>query len=375
MTAKKIVKHSDINSKRTSGDIFIPISVVLLTIIGTVFIYSASSYSAGATYGDSFYFVKKQVIGILLGIVAMIGACFIDYKKLKKFRYLVAIISVILLLLVFVPGIGIENYGAKRWIGFGSITLQPSEVAKFSLILFSAGYISEKTDKMRTFKGILPILSFGLLLCLLIIAEPNMSITVCMALLMVTLLFAGGMRIKHFIILIIPAVAVAVLLILMEPYRLNRLSAFLNPWASPKGEGYQLLQSLYALGSGGWFGVGLFNSRQKYAFLPFSESDFILSIVGEEIGFIGILLFFALLFFIVYRGIRTAIKAKDVFGYIMSVGITMIFGIQVVINALVVSGAIPPTGLPLPLVSSGNTSIIIFMAEMGILYNISKQSR
>jgi cell division protein FtsW len=160
--------------------------------------------------------------------------------------------------------------------------------------------------------------------------------------------------------------------VLIEPYRLNRLSAFLNPWASPKGEGYQLLQSLYALGSGGWFGVGLFNSRQKYAFLPFSESDFILSIIGEEIGFVGITLFFALLFFIVYRGIKTALKAKDVFGFIMAIGITMIFGIQVVINALVVSGAIPPTGLPLPLVSSGNTSIIIFMAEMGILYNISK---
>ena len=365
MTTKKIVK-------KLSGDIFIPISVILLTIIGTIFIYSASSYSAEATYGDKFYFVKKQVIGILIGIVAMVITCIVDYNILKKFRYVVAIISVILLLLVFVPGIGIENYGAKRWIGFGSITLQPSEVAKFSLILFSAGYVSKNVNKMRTFKGILPILIFGIILCLLIIIEPNMSITVCMALLMITLLFAGGMRIKHFIVLLIPAIAVAVLLVLIEPYRLNRLSAFLNPWASPKGEGYQLLQSLYALGSGGWFGVGLFNSRQKYAFLPFSESDFILSIIGEEIGFVGITLFFALLFFIVYRGIKTALKAKDVFGFIMAIGITMIFGIQVVINALVVSGAIPPTGLPLPLVSSGNTSIIIFMAEMGILYNISK---
>ena len=365
MTTKKRVK-------KLSGDIFIPISVILLTIIGTIFIYSASSYSAEATYGDKFYFVKKQVIGILIGIVAMVITCIVDYNKLKKFRYVVAIISVILLLLVFVPGIGIENYGAKRWIGFGSITLQPSEVAKFSLILFSAGYVSKNVNKMRTFKGILPILIFGIILCLLIIIEPNMSITVCMALLMITLLFAGGMRIKHFIVLLIPAIAVAVLLVLIEPYRLNRLSAFLNPWASPKGEGYQLLQSLYALGSGGWFGVGLFNSRQKYAFLPFSESDFILSIIGEEIGFVGITLFFALLFFIVYRGIKTALKAKDVFGFIMAIGITMIFGIQVVINALVVSGAIPPTGLPLPLVSSGNTSIIIFMAEMGILYNISK---
>ena len=149
--------------------------------------------------------------------------------------------------------------------------------------------------------------------------------------------------------------------------------AFINPWANPKGEGYQLLQSLYALGSGGWFGVGLFNSRQKFSFLPFAESDFILSVIGEEIGFVGLLVFFSLLFFIVYRGLVSAYRAPDLFGFLLAIGITMIFGIQTIVNALVVTGSIPPTGLPLPLVSSGNTSIIIFMAEMGILFNISKQ--
>ncbi len=162
-------------------------------------------------------------------------------------------------------------------------------------------------------------------------------------------------------------------MIAIAPYRLDRLSAFINPWASPKGEGYQLLQSLYALGSGGWFGVGLFNSRQKFAFLPFAETDFILSVIGEEIGFIGLIFFFALLGIIIYKGLKIASRAKDVFGHIVAVGITMIFGIQVIVNALVVTGSIPPTGLPLPLVSSGNTSIIIFMTEMGVLYNISKQ--
>ena len=213
----------------------------------------------------------------------------------------------------------------------------------------------------------------GAFLCLFIIIEPNMSITVCVAMLMVAMLFSSGMKIKHFAIILLPAIVLGVGLIFAEPYRLNRLSAFLNPWASPKGEGYQLIQSLYALGSGGWFGVGLFNSRQKYAFLPFSESDFILSVIGEETGFIGLIFFFSLLFFIIYRGIKIASKTKDVFGYLLAVGITFIFGIQVVINALVVTGSIPPTGLPLPLVSSGNTSIIIFMAEFGVLYNISKK--
>lgn len=359
--------------KINHGDYLLLIAVVLLSIIGAIFIYSASNYSAKKTYGDEYYFVKKQVIGVLLGVVAMICTSIFDYNKLKKFVIPVSIVSFLTLILVFVPGIGVENYGAKRWIGFGGITLQPSEIAKFSLILFSSTYISKKPQRMGKFLGVLPVLLYGVFTCVLIIIEPNMSITVCVATLMLTMLFVAGMKIKHFMFLIVPAIIGAVGLIVIEPYRLNRLSAFLNPWSSPKGEGYQLLQSLYALGSGGFFGVGLFNSRQKFAFLPFAESDFILSVIGEEIGFLGLIFFFALLGFIIFRGLKIASKSKDVFGFMMAVGITMIFGIQATVNALVVTGSIPPTGLPLPLVSSGNTSIIIFMAEMGILYNISKQ--
>ena len=363
-----------IKLKKSKPDYFLLIAVVFLSLLGTLFIYSASRYSAESTYGDSLFFVKKQLIGIALGIVAMVFAGNIDYEKLKKFNILLVVLSVILLVLVFVPNIGVENYGAKRWIGFGGITLQPSEIAKFSLILFSASYVSNNPDKTRKFIGVLPIIMFGIIICGLIIIEPNMSITVCVCLLMLTMLFAAGMRIKHFIYMLAPAIVLGIVLIISEPYRLNRLEAFINPWSSPKGEGYQLLQSLYGLGSGGWFGVGLFNSRQKFAFLPFAESDFILSVIGEEIGFIGLLLFFFLLFFIVYRGFKIAKNAKNVFGFMLAVGISMIFGIQVLINALVVSGSIPPTGLPLPLVSSGNTSIIIFMAEFGVLFNISKTS-
>jgi cell division protein FtsW len=362
-----------VENKKTHGDYLLIIAVILLSIIGCVFIYSASNYSARATYNDSLYFVKKQVIGIVLGIVAMLFTALVfDYKKIKKLNIVVSIISFVSLLLVFVPGIGVENYGAKRWINLGFFTLQPSEIAKFSLILFSACYFSNNPKRTFTLKGSLAILLYGIITCLLIIAEPNMSITVCVGGLMLTILFACGIKIKHLLFLVIPAIIGGVVLVLVEPYRLSRLLAFLNPWSNPKGEGYQLLQSLYALGSGGWFGVGLFNSRQKYAFLPFSESDFILSIIGEEIGLVGLLLFFILLVFIVYRGIKIAIKSSDSFGMAMAIGIIMIFGIQVIVNALVVTGSIPPTGLPLPLVSSGNTSIIIFMAEMGILYNISK---
>lgn len=360
------------NQRGNRGDLALPVAVITLALIGTVFIYSASSYTAANTYGDPFFFVKKQLIGISLGAVAMLFTANFDYLKLKKLTIPVAVITVIALAAVFIPGVGVENYGAKRWIGFGSFTVQPSELAKLSLILFAAAYFSKNPERARSFVGILPVLAFGGILCALIIIEPNMSITVCVGLLTLTIIFAAGAKIRSLVIILLPAAVFAVALILIEPYRLKRLAAFIDPWANPKGEGYQLLQSLYALGSGGWFGVGLFKSRQKYAFLPFAESDFILSVIGEETGFIGLLFFFGLIFFIICRGVGAARKANDTFGFLLSIGITMIFGIQAAVNALVVTGSIPPTGLPLPLVSSGNTSIIIFMAEFGIVYNVSR---
>ena len=370
-------KKPQIGAEKTKffgGDVFLVCAVVLLTVIGTVFIYSASSYSAKATYNDSFYFVKKQVIGIALGLAGMIAAGLFDYKKIKKAAIFIEIAAPLLLAAIFIPGVGVENYGAKRWIGLGPITFQPSETAKFALIVFAAKYVSDNPEKARTLKGSLPVLIYGGLLCGLIIIEPNMSITVCVALLMLAMLLASGMKLKYFLFILIPAIIGAIGLILIEPYRLNRLSAFLNPWASPKGEGYQLLQSLYALGSGGWFGVGYLNSRQKLRFLPFSESDFILAVIGEETGFVGLAVFFALILFVIIRGIKIAVKAKDHFGYLSAVGITCIYAVQSLVNALVVTGSIPPTGLPLPLVSAGNTSLIVFLFSFGVLYNVSRRS-
>ena len=202
-----------------------------------------------------------------------------------------------------------------------------------------------------------------------------MSVTMCVGLLMLAMLFLGGMQIKHFLLLLIPVLLVIPILIIAEPYRLSRLSAFLDPWENPRGEGYQLIQSLYALGNGGWFGTGLFRSRQKYRFLPFAESDFILSIIGEELGFVGIALLFGVCFFLIYRGIKIASMAKDFFSFLLAMGIVLVYGIQTLFNALVVSGSIPPTGLPLPLISSGNTSLIITMASMGVLYAISAEGK
>ena len=358
--------------KRERGVVALPILVVLVAAFGVLMVYSASYYAAEKQFGDAFYFMKKQLVGFILGVVAMLAAGFFPYRNLKKLKWPALIVSLALLAAVFVPGLGVENYGATRWIGLGPITIQPSEIAKFGFIIFAAAYASEKPERMKKFAGMLPVLAAGGGICLLIIAEPNMSVTMVVGILMVAMLFLSGVKIRHFLIILLPIALAVPVLIVMEPYRLQRLYAFLDPWSSPQGEGYQLIQSLYALGNGSWLGTGLFKSMQKYRYLPFAESDFILAVIGEEFGYVGIILLFLVFGAIVFCGIRTAARCRDMFGFLTASGITAVYAIQVVINALVVSGSIPPTGLPLPLVSSGNTSLIITMAAMGVLYNISR---
>lgn len=363
------------NKLRLKGDNFIPLTVIFLACFGIVAVYSASGYVAESDYGNPFYYAIKQGAGVAVGILAMIFTANYDYRNyLGKTKWMY-IFGVILLALCFLPFLSVEVYGAKRWINLGFFTLQSSEVAKFCYIFFLAEYFSADTSRARSFKGVIIPLLTGILVCVLIILEPNMSITVCVGLVMLAMLFLAGMKIKHFVLVLLPCVALIPVLIILEPYRLKRLSAFLNPWENPKGEGYQLLQSLYGLGSGGLFGVGLFNSRQKYRFLPFSESDFILSVIGEETGFFGTAVLFGIMVFLIMKGVRTAISSSDFFGYMLSMGITTMYAVQVFVNALVVTGSIPPTGLPLPLISAGNTSIIVFMAAFGVVYNISKVSK
>lgn len=354
------------------GDRLLLLSVTLLSLFGVVAVYSASSYNAAIDYGTPYYFALKQIEGVVLGVAAMLLTAHVDYHKYGKMALPLLLVGVASLALVFVPFLSVEVYGAKRWINFGLFTVQPSELAKFCLVVFIAAYFSANPDRIKTFKGIAPVLAASGVTCLLIILEPNMSITVCVGAVMLVMLFISGVKKRHLALILIPVIILIPVLIIIEPYRLKRLSAFLNPWESPRGEGYQLLQSLYGLGSGGFFGVGLFNSRQKFRFLPFSESDFILSVIGEETGFFGTCLLFFVMFFVIARGIRAATRSKDLFGYLLAMGITAVYAVQVTVNALVVTGSIPPTGLPLPLISAGNTSIIIFMAAFGVLYNISK---
>lgn len=347
--------------------------VLGLCIFGMFMIYSASCYSAKSNYGDSFHFVKKQLFGFLLGLGLFFVMVKIDYHKFVKFRWYIMGGALILLALVFVPFIGISSNGARRWIGIGGLTLQSSEVAKFAYVIFVSCYMSKEYKKMTTLKGMLVPLMMGGCTCLLVLLEPNLSVTLCIGSVMLLMLLVGGIQIKHLVMLLIPALCLVPILIVIEPYRLQRLTAYLNPWASPKEEGFQLIQSLYSLGAGGWFGLGYLNSRQKYLFLPFSESDFILSIIGEEFGFVGIILLCIVYLLVIREGIRIALNATDRLGAYLSFGIVCVIAVQMLINFAVVTGSIPPTGIPLPFISAGGTSLSVFMGAIGILVGVEQK--
>lgn len=361
------------NLSKTAVILFI--AVLVLCAIGCIMVYSASSYSALKNYGSSTFFLTKQIFGVLLGLFGLIFFYFFDLNILKKLRWTLVITSLILLTLVFVPGIGFANYGARRWIRLLGVSIQPSEFAKFALIVFCASHLSEHYKKVKFFKTLLFPMAVGGILCLLIILEPNMSVTMCMGLTLVAMLVFGGISKKHFLTLSLPAAMAIPALIIAEPYRMKRLMAFIDPWANPKGEGFQLIQSLYALGNGGLFGVGLFNSRQKYLFLPFSESDFIFAIIGEELGLVGSIMIIVIFLTVVVCIIKIALSAPDRFTCLLCAGIGSLIAIQVAINIAVVTGSIPPTGLPLPFISAGSTSLLVFMSAIGVVLNVDKQSR
>lgn len=360
--------------KTSKAGITILIITIFLVLFGVLMVYSASYYFCERTYNNKFFYLIKQAVGFVIGLCFMLILRNIDYNKLKKFGLATIIISVILLLLVFIPGIGVENYGAKRWLNLPGFTLQPSEIAKFSFVLFASIYLSKKHTEVKNFKTLIPVLLVGGAFCLLIILEPNMSITMCVGLVLLFMLFIGGASFKHFLVLSVPLIILVPILIIIEPYRLDRLLAFINPWASPQGEGYQLIQSFFSISNGGLFGVGLFNSRQKYLFLPFAESDFIFAVIAEEFGLIGAILLLSLYFILIICGIKIAINAKNRFGAYLASGIVGIICVQTILNVAVVTGLIPPTGLPLPFISMGSTSIVVFMSGIGVLLSIDRQN-
>lgn len=348
------------------------VSAAVLSCMGLLFIYSASSYSAELQYGDAFRYVETQAVALALGIAAMFAVSFVRPERIKKYSFVLFAVGVALLAAVFVPGFGVESYGAKRWINLGFFTVQPSEYAKFAMVAFLAAFAAKKG--VGTFPRALVFLATAGLVCLLLLLEPNMSVTICVGAAAFVLLFAAGAKPTHLAVILVPVAALGIALIVAEPYRVRRLLAFLDPWSSPLDEGYQLIQSYYALGSGGLFGVGLFNSRQKYLFLPFAESDFILSVIGEETGFFGVLGVLALFAVIIVRGTLIAARARDRYSCYLAAGITALLALQTLMNAAVVCGAVPPTGLPLPFVSAGGSSLVCYFAAVGALLSVSRYS-
>lgn len=366
---KKVKSHA------TKTEIILISITIFLVCFGVLMVYSASYYYANKTYNNPFFFLTKQAIGVIAGVVSMFVVKNINYNRLQKIKWIALALGYILLLLVFIPGVGVTNYGATRWIRLPGFTIQSSEIAKFCFVIFAASHLAENYKNIKSFKGVVPIIIAGGIMCVLIMLEPNMSITMCVGIVMIIMLIVGGISFKHFMCLAVPALILIPVLIIIEPYRFDRLLAFINPWASPKGEGYQLIQSFYSIGSGGLFGVGLFNSRQKYLFLPFAESDFVFSVIAEEFGLLGSIVILALYFVLIVCGIKIAMHAKNKFGCFLATGITAIIAVQTLLNVSVVSGLIPPTGLPLPFISSGSTSIVVFLSAIGVLLNIEKQNK
>lgn len=357
-------------------DYAILLTVTLLCAFGLVMVFSASYYYAqntASTNYDGYYYIRKQAVYIALGYPTMILLSFFDYKRLEGFKVIGMLISLVLLVAVLI--FGHELNGAKRWLVIAGQSIQPSEVAKFGMMLYMCAFMSKKHAVMKSFKyGMLPMLLVIGVVCGLVMLQPNMSMAVIMGMLGYALLFVGGCDGKQMILLLIAAIGAFVLLAVIEPYRMARLTSFTDPWKDPLGTGYQLIQSFYAIGSGGLFGRGLNNSRQKLLFLTYGESDFIFAVVCEELGFFGALAILLAYGFIIYRGIRVALRCRDRFGSLLAAGITVVFAIQIFVNIGVVTGAFPTTGQALPFISAGGSSMVIFLAAMGVLLNISRST-
>lgn len=363
----------EVYEKNHRADYFLVTIIVLILAIGTIMVYSASSIWALYKFDDSLYFLKRQLLFAGTGLLAMVIVSKIPYFHWMKHRKWIFIICVILLLLVLVPGIGMIRGGARSWIGVGAFSIQPAEFIKLGMILFLSGYLVHQQPHLQQFrKGFLPPLLLSVGLFLLIMLQPDLGTGMVFLLTCFLLIFIAGARLFHFIMLAGIGVIGFIFLIISAPYRINRITAFLDPWEDPLGNGFQIIQSLYAIGPGGLFGVGFGNSLQKYFYLPEPHNDFIFAIIAEELGFIGSSFLIVLFFLFIWRGILTAVYAPDLFAKLLAIGIVGMISIQVMINISVVIGLIPVTGITLPFLSYGGSSLTLTLCAVGILINISK---
>lgn len=347
---------------------------LMLLMTGLVVLYAASYYNAQNT-GSSLSDVYSQLMGIALGAAAMVLIMRIDYHWLAESKVCVAllVVSFIMLVLVAIPGIGVYLNGSRRWLRLGPISFQPSELAKYAMILYMAKALSGRHNRTnKFFTGLVPLFIVPGIMFMLILLQPNLSTAGCILIVAAVMAMLAGAKWRHMGMIGIAGGILAVYYTLSEDYRRERLMSFVDPFKYLTDEGYQLSQSLMAFGSGGMFGMGLGQGRQKFAFLPYPESDFIFAVVGEDMGFIGCALVLIMFAGFVFFGLRIAFRCEDRFGSLLAAGITCMIGVQVILNVAVVTGMMPTTGLPLPFFSAGGTSIAIVMGAVALLLNISR---
>ena len=350
------------------SDRWLMVSVILLSIIGILSVYESSVVIAIRDFSNQFYYVKEQAQWFIVGLILMILLSFVNYHRYYALSLPFLLVSIASLLTVFIPGIGVIAYGAHRWVNIGFINFQPAELTKLSIVVYLAAWFSYPEKRRLT--------AFLLLLASvvgLVVVEPDLGTAVIILMTSLLMYFYSGAALVYFLF-IVPILFTAVTgLVLMAPYRAKRLMSFLNPESDPLGSSYQIHQILLALGSGGWFGVGIGKSRQKYAYLPEANTDSIFAIIGEEIGFIGSLFVIGLFVFLIWRGFRIAHRTKDKFGRLLALGITSWISVQTVLNLASTVALVPLTGVPLPFVSYGGSSLVILLSAIGILLNISRQ--
>lgn len=346
--------------------------VFAILAFGLIMVFSASSATAHYQYGDAYYFIKRQFIWSLIGIGVMFLISRIPYKIF--FKYTLHLMAITVFLLIAVLIFGTEVKGARRWLGIGPVSFQPSEIAKLAIILFLARSLSTNKEALKTFtKGFIPYVVIIGFVALLIFLEPHFSGAMVVALTGFIVMWAAGAKFSHFAMVGAAGLPVVAIAALSASYRLARVTTFLDPFKDASGDGWQIIQSLYAIGSGSFFGLGLGQSRQKFLYLPEPQNDFIFSIICEELGFIGALLVIALFALLIWKGVKIALNAPDRFSSLVVIGIISLIAVQAVLNIAVVTSSIPATGMPLPFFSYGGTSLVFILAEMGIVLSISRE--
>lgn len=363
--------------KRKASDFTLMIATILLVIIGIIMVFSSSWPKAlyDPSIQDGYYFLKKQLIAAVVGLIAMIFFMNFPYWKLNKIAKLIFLSCIVLSFLIFTP-LGMEINGAKRWLNLGFTTFMPSDAMKLGAIIYIASFLAKKKEKIKSFTlGVIPAFIIIGISSGTIAMQDDLSTSAVLGMTLVVVLFIAGLKLFYIAILgVIGTGGVTAIILLGDEFRVGRILAFLDPFKYRQGIGWQVVQSLYALGSGGLFGAGLGKSRQKFFYIPEPYNDFIFAIIGEELGFIGCVTVIILFLIVIWRGIRIALSVDDLFGCLLASGIVSLITVQSLIHIAVVTSSMPPTGIPLPFVSYGGSSLMIYMAAVGILLNISRHT-